>query len=90
MTFNKFRLLGKKVLIEPILRDKISPGGIEMPESWQDKTDVGFVRKIGSEVKEPIKIGDRVFHQRMGNPNVELDGKIYKLVLESDVWCVLP
>jgi len=85
---SKFRLLNDFVLVEPEPRELVV-NGIHVPESWADKTDMGYIRAVGSKLSEPLKIGDRVFIQRMGNTEIELDDKKYKIVRTDDVWATV-
>ncbi len=85
---SKFRLLNDYVLVEPEPRELIV-NGIHVPENWGDKTDMGYIREIGSKLSQPLKIGDRVFIQRMGNTEIELDDKKYKIVRIDDVWATV-
>lgn len=80
------RPIRDKVLIETVPDEKVSSGGIIMPDNKsKDKWRRGTVLKVGGDVRE-IKVGDNVIYIRFKGDEYE-SGK-YQMVSEGDIACV--
>ena len=86
------------MFLEPTEEEKVSKGGIVLPEtSEKEKPVKGKVLAIGPGKKNDkgevqamsVKIGDVVLFKKYGPDEVELDGKKYLVGDEDDILAVL-
>lgn len=84
----KGRILAGKVLVEPVAAQEKTVGGIIIPDSAKEKPQTGKVVLVGSaKDKEPmeVKVGDTVFYGKYSGTELNIDGKDYLLILQTDV-----
>jgi co-chaperonin GroES (HSP10) len=97
---NVTKLLGNRVVIEPLPAATETPGGIVIPERQVKKQPIGHVRMIGTtdEACEPkgkalldeIKVGDLVYTDvRQGAQDIDFAGQKCRVHSIYDVLCVL-
>lgn len=91
--------LSDRVLIEPTTdgKERISAGGIVLPDSIKDRPREGIVVEIGNGINDitgklvpmEIKVGDKVaFHKNMGS-EITIDHVDYLIMRESEVLIIL-
>jgi chaperonin GroES len=93
----KFRPLHDRVVIEALVADKKSAGGIIIPDTAQDKPSEGKVASVGPGLrgedgklqKPDVKKGDRVLFGKWSGTEVKVDGKDLLIVKESDIMGIL-
>ncbi|HET6323805.1 MAG TPA: co-chaperone GroES [Planctomycetaceae bacterium] len=81
------------VLVKPDEPDKLSKGGIYLPESAKEKPQQGKVIAVGpGRVLEngttyvpPFKKGEFVLYKRYGGQDIEVEGKEYLLIEPKDI-----
>ena len=78
------KMLGSRVLIEEIVEDIKSESGIILGETKTSANRVGKVISIGNLVEE-IKINDKVMFDNHRVAPLNLDGKTYIIMEESNV-----
>lgn len=81
-------VLGKRVLIEPKESDKISKGGIILPDSVQNRPSQGKVLAIGDEVSK-VSVDDQVIYSRMAGGTFYMGNNEYLILQESDIYGIL-
>lgn len=84
----KGRILAGKVLVEPVAAQEKTVGGIIIPDSAKEKPQTGIVVLVGSaKEKEPmeVKVGDTVFYGKYAGTELNIDGKDYLLISQTDV-----
>lgn len=89
----KLKPLDDRVVVEPMEAEAKTAGGIVLPESAKEKPLMGKVIAVGpgkmldngnrSEVA--VKKNDKVIYGKYGGSEVEIDGKEYKILRESDI-----
>ena len=93
----KLRPLGDRVLISRVDAETLSPGGIIIPDSAQEKPNVGMVVAAGEGHLQPdgttkpllLKEGDKVMFGKYVGTDVEVDGKELLMMGEQDVLGVI-
>lgn len=91
--------LSDRVLIKPTTdgKERISRGGILLPDTVKDRPREGIVVKIGNGINDitgklvpmEIKKGDKVaFHKNMGS-EITIDSVDYLIMRESEVLIIL-
>lgn len=91
------RPLLDRVVVRPAEKEKVSPGGIVIPDTAQKKTQKGTVVAVGPGVRSSdgslipveVKEGDTVLFSAYGGNEIKLDEDI--LILRSaDIFAVIP
>ena len=81
------------ILVEPVEQQKKTATGIYLPDSHDEKPQMGKVLAVGSdEVLEnggkrpaPCKVGDTVVYKKWGGNEVKIEGKEYLFVKFDDI-----
>lgn len=87
-----FKPLFDRVVIDPQVEENVSHAGIVLPETSQERPQIGVVVAVGdgenfdcvkSEMK--VKIGDKILFQKYAGNELKLDGKVYIVLRQIDV-----
>ena len=78
------KLLKKRVLLELMLPDEKTKGGIYIPEMSKKPLDLARVSEVADDCVHADP-GDRVFFNRFAGTKLKLEGKEYLIVEESDL-----
>jgi len=84
--------LADRVLIEPAEAESKTAGGIYIPDTAKEKPQRGKVVAVGSGKKdEPItvKVGDMVLYGKYSGTEIQIDGKDYLIMRESDIYAIV-
>jgi chaperonin GroES len=88
----KLKVIDDKLLVQPdeVEEDK-SPGGIIIPDTAKEKPQKGKVVAVGTdeELKDLIKVGDKIVFGKYTGDEIEYDGKKYLVVQRSDILAIL-
>ncbi len=93
----KIRPLHDRVVIERMEEERLSAGGIVIPDTATEKPIKGEVVAVGEgkpldngQVRAlKLKVGDKVLFGKYSGTEVKLDGTEYLVVREDDVFAVL-
>jgi len=92
------RPLGNRLLVERIEEpEKVSPGGIIIPDSAKEKPTQGIViavgpggrDKEGKRIPMDITAGDKVVFGKWGGNEIKIEGKEYLLLKEDDIYGII-
>lgn len=90
------RPLGDRVVIEPQEKEEKTPGGIVLPEKAKEKPMEGKVVAVGEgrrkgekRIPPEVRKGDHVIYSKYAGTEIEVDGKTYLIVNESDLLAVV-
>jgi len=75
-----------KVITTEVIEEKITSGGIVMPETTQTVFMKSVVVSKGNEVTEEIDIGDFVYCFRQAAMAVVIGDTIYNIIKATDVY----
>ena len=86
-----------RVVIKRVEEEKLSAGGIVIPDSAAEKPIKGSVIAVGDgkaldngTVRAPkVKVGDQVLFGKYSGTEVKLDGTDYLVVKEDDIFAIL-
>ena len=86
-----------RVVIKRVEEEKLSAGGIVIPDSATEKPITGNVIAVGDgkaldngSVRAPkVKVGDQVLFGKYSGTEVKLDGTDYLVVKEDDIFAIL-
>ncbi len=84
--------LHDRVIIEPAKTEDKSAGGIIIPDTAKEKPQRGVVIACGKgKNEEPItvKAGDFVLYSKHAGSEIEMDGKQYLIMRESDILAIV-
>jgi chaperonin GroES len=89
--------LDDRVVVEPTEAEEKTAGGILLPDTAKQKPQQGKVVSIGpgklnddgSRTALAVKIGDTVLYGKYSGSDVEVNGKEYKILRESDILAKL-
>jgi chaperonin GroES len=84
--------LADRVLVEAAAAEEKTAGGIIIPDTAKEKPQRGKVIAVGSGKKdEPltVKIGDSVLYGKYAGTEINIEGKEYLIMRESDIFAIL-
>lgn len=89
--------IGTRIVVSPMQKEEMSPGGIVLPDSAREKPEVGVVVAVGRGRHEngtvfPLEVrpGDKVVYAKYAGNELKQDGNTYLVIDgERDVLVVL-
>lgn len=82
--------LGMTVIVRPVSQQKITAGGILIPESSAEKPVFGIVVAISGRVQEPDLFVDTcVLHGKYSGTEIEVQGSKYLLLRAEEIIGVI-
>jgi chaperonin GroES len=84
--------LADRVLVEPAPAESKTASGIIIPDTAKEKPQRGTVIAAGNGKKdEPmsVKVGDSVLYGKYSGTEIEIEGKGYLIMRESDIYAVI-
>lgn len=84
--------LQDRVLIEPAPAEEKTAGGIIIPDTAKEKPMRGKVVAVGNGKKdEPVtvKAGDTVLYGKYAGTEIQIEGKEYLIMRESDIYAII-
>jgi len=92
------RLLGDRIIVKPAEKITKTEGGIYMPDSAVEKPIQGEVIQVGQGIQAPhngvlitpsVVAGEQVLYGRNAGTEIPIDGEIYLILRDSEIWGVL-
>jgi chaperonin GroES len=86
------RPLSDRVLIEPAPAEETTASGIIIPDTAQEKPQRGVVVAVGpGKPDEPttVKVGDAVLYGKYSGTDLQVEGKDYMIMRESDILAIV-
>ena len=86
------------VIVEPIEQEEKTSSGIYLPDTaHKDKPQTGTVIAIGSgrlldngqRIQTEVQVGEKVVFAKYAGSDVELEGKKYVILKDSDILAVI-
>ena len=92
-----FRPLNDRVLVRAMEEENRTAGGIIIPDTAKEKPQTGEVmavgpggrREDGALIPMDVKVGDQILFGKYSGNEVNIDGKDYLIMRESDILGVL-
>ncbi len=84
--------LADRVLIEPTAAEEVTMGGIIIPDSAKEKPLKGTIVAVGNGTKDEemiLKEGETMLYGKYAGTELELEGKKYLIMRQSDVLAVI-
>ena len=90
---DKLRPLADRVMVKPIEREKVSKGGIVLPDTAKEKPQEGKVIAVGEgrlsddgkRIPMDVKVGDIVIYAKYGGAEIKIDDEELIILRESDI-----
>lgn len=92
MSSLKVKPLHDRVIVEPAPAEEKTSSGIIIPDTAKEKPQRGTIVAVGSGKKdEPmtVKAGDQVLYGKYSGTEIQIDGKDYLIMRESDIFAIL-
>ena len=89
---SKITPIADRVLVEPSPAEEKTAGGIIIPDTAKEKPQRGTVVAVGQGKKdEPItvKTGQTILYGKYSGTEVQIEGKDYLIMRESDIVAIL-
>ena len=80
--------LGERVLVKMDKVEEKTAGGIFIPQTAQEKTQIAVVEAIGDEVKT-VKVGQKILHDKYAGTSVKMNDDEYLILNIKDVLAVI-
>ncbi|KAK2146825.1 hypothetical protein LSH36_583g02097 [Paralvinella palmiformis] len=78
--------IGDRVVVKAELEETKTKGGIIIPETAKEKTQIGLVTAIGDDVdKAKVAVGNRVLFDKYAGTQIKIDNKDHLVLNISDV-----
>lgn len=89
--------LADRVVVEPAPAEEKSSGGIILPDTAQEKPQLGTVIAVGpgkvsdsgTLIKMTVKKGDKILFGKYSGSEVTVEGNDYMIMRESDILATL-
>ncbi|MBD3272852.1 co-chaperone GroES [Candidatus Dependentiae bacterium] len=86
-----------KVLIQRVENETTSAGGIIIPDSAQEKTQIGIVKSVGQGKFDNqgnlrplnVKEGDKVLFGKFSGTDIKLEGQEYLIIREDEILGII-
>jgi chaperonin GroES len=86
------RPLADRVVIRPAEAEEKTASGLYIPDTAKEKPHRGTVLAVGPGKKdEPttVKVGDTVLYGKYSGTEIQIDGKDYLIMKESDIFAIV-
>ncbi len=84
--------LADRVVVEAAAAEEKTAGGIIIPDTAKEKPQRGKVVAAGPGKKdEPttVKVGDTILYGKYAGTEIQVDGKDYLIMRESDIFAII-
>ena len=84
--------LADRVLVEPSAAEDKTAGGIIIPDTAKEKPQKGTIVAVGQGTKDQpmtVKVGDVVLYGKYAGTEINVDGNIYLIMKESDIYAII-
>jgi chaperonin GroES len=89
--------LGDRILVKVSEAEEKTAGGILLPDTAKEKSQVGEVVQVGSGKRDDdgsvqpmeVKVGDQVLYSKYAGTDIKLGSDDYVLLRESDILATL-
>jgi chaperonin GroES len=88
----KITPLADRILVESLLPNATTSGGIIIPDAAMEKSQKGKVVAVGKGTSdEPVtlKVGDVILFGKYGGADIKIDNKDYLIMKESEVIALI-
>ena len=86
----KVKPIGDRVVVKLEKSETKSAGGIIIPDTAQEKTQIGVIVEVGDD-KDVIKVkpGQKVMHDKYAGTQVKIGGEEHLLLKMADIMAII-
>ena len=84
--------LHDRVIVKPAAAEEKTAGGIIIPDTAKEKPQKGKIIAVGEGVKDKpvtVKVGDNVLYGKYSGTEINIDGKEYLIMRNSDIFGII-
>ena len=81
--------LGDRVLLKVEAAEEKTKGGLYIPQTAQEKTQIGSVVAVGDDETIKVKAGDRVMYDKYAGTSVKEGGEEYLILHFTDLISIV-
>ena len=89
--------LNDRVIVETIEKERLSTGGIALPETAQEEPQQGVVIAVGPGLRDTqgkrmpldVTVGDKIVFSRYGGSTLKINGKTLLILREEEIFAVI-
>ena len=82
--------LEDRVLIKNAELAEKTKSGLFIPQTAQEKTQVGVVTAVGSDKEEiKVKVGQKIMYDKYAGTSIKVDGAEYLIIKSKDILAVI-
>lgn len=89
--------LGDRVLVKLVVKEEKTAGGIFLPDTAKEKSQVGEIAAVGpgarndkgERIAPEVKIGEKVLYSKYAGTELKADGVEYILLTEKDILAIV-
>jgi chaperonin GroES len=81
--------LGDRILVKMEKEEEKTKGGLFIPETAQEKTQIATVMAIGDDEDISVKVKDRVMFDKYAGTQIKIDGDDHLILSASDVLAIV-
>lgn len=88
----KIKPLADRVVVEPREAEEKTASGIYIPDTAKEKPQRGTVVAVGGGTKDitmEVKVGDEVLYGKYSGTDLNVDGKDYLIMKQSDILAII-
>ena len=81
--------LGDRILVKMEKEEEKTSSGLYIPETAQEKTQIGAVVAVGDDEEIKVKNGDRVMYDKYSGTTIKIDSEDHLILSMGDVLAVV-
>ena len=81
--------LGDRVLLKAAAQEEKTASGLFIPTAAQEKTNIAMVIAVGDAEEMPVKVGQKVLHDKYAGTEIKDGSDTYMLVNSQDILAVI-
>lgn len=92
----KLKPLFDRVVLKPEQKDKLSSGGIILPQVADQKSELATVVSVGTggtldgkEQKMEVQVGQKVLYSKYAGTQFKMEGEEYLILRQTDILAII-
>lgn len=92
----KLKPLFDRVVLKPEQKDKLSSGGIILPQVADQKSELATVVSVGTggtldgkEQKMEVRVGQKVLYSKYAGTQFKMEGEEYLILRQTDILAII-
>lgn len=85
----KIKPIGERVLVKTQVTEEKTSSGLYIPQTAQEKTQIGVVAAIGDSKDITVKVGERVLYDKYAGTIVKDGAEEYLIAKMEDILAVI-